>query len=179
MSPRIATRFAAPVALRPGSADTVRVQCAGDTLKSGSPDIAIRNLQGGMHMAEPVKFLSSRFLSASTLVGADVRNPQDESLGDLKDVMIDATSGKIAYGVLTFGGLLGVGNKLFAIPWEAFRVDPEKERLVLDIPRERLKDAPGFDSDHWPNLADPNVAGEFDRQFGRSPSRESEIIRPH
>ena len=67
-------------------------------------------------MAQPVKFLSSRFLSASTLVGANVRNPQEESLGDLKDFMIDTASGKIAYGVLSFGGVLGIGNKLFAIP---------------------------------------------------------------
>ena len=129
-------------------------------------------------MAEPVKFLSSRFLSASTLVGAEVRNPQDESLGDLKDVMIDSASGKIAYGILAFGGVLGIGTKLFAIPWDAFRVDPEKERMVLEVPRERLKDAPGFHSDHWPNLADPGIAGEFDRRFGRGSSREREIIQP-
>lgn len=129
-------------------------------------------------MAEPVKFLSSRFLSASTLIGAQVRNPQDESLGDLKDVMVDSVSGKIAYGVLTFGGVLGVGNKLFAIPWDAFRVDPEKERLVLDVSRERLKDAPGFDSNHWPNFADPGFAGELDRHYGRSPAQPREIIHP-
>ena len=65
-------------------------------------------------MAEPVKFLSSRFLSASTPVGAEVRNPQDESLGDLKDVMVDSTSGRIAYGILTFGGVLGIGTKEYA-----------------------------------------------------------------
>src|SRR5690348_17993693 len=82
-------------------------------------------------MAQPVKFLSSRFLSASTLVGANVRNPQEESLGDLKDFMIDTASGKIAYGVLSFGGVLGIGNKLFAIPWDNFRVDAETERLIL------------------------------------------------
>jgi sporulation protein YlmC with PRC-barrel domain len=86
--------------------------------------MAIRYLQSARrqaHMAESVKFLHSRFLSASTLIGAQVRNPQDESLGDLKDAMIDTTSGKIAYGVLSFGGVLGVGNKLFAIPWDSFR----------------------------------------------------------
>lgn len=107
-------------------------------------------------MAESVKFLHSRFLSASTLIGAQVRNPQDESLGDLKEAMIDTASGKIAYSVLSFGGALGVGNKLFAVPWDEFRVDPENKRLGLDVPRERLKNAPGFDADHWPNLADPS-----------------------
>lgn len=129
-------------------------------------------------MAEPVKFLSSRFLSASTLVGADVRNPQDESLGDLKDVMIDAASGTIAYGVLTFGGVLGVGNKLFAIPWNAFRVDAEKERLVLDIAKERLKDAPGFDADHWPNFADPGFADQLGKHYAANPRPERGIIHP-
>lgn len=129
-------------------------------------------------MAEPVKFLSSRFLSASTLVGAEVRNPQDESLGDLKDVMVDSANGKIAYGILTFGGVLGIGTKMFAIPWDAFRVDPEKERLVLDVPKERLKDAPGFDSNHWPNFADPGFAGELDRHYGRNSAQAREIIHP-
>jgi hypothetical protein len=129
-------------------------------------------------MAESVKFLHSRFLSASTLIGAQVRNPQDESLGDLKDAMIDTASGKIAYGVLSFGGVLGVGNKLFAIPWDAFRVDPENERLVLDVPKDRLKDAPGFDVDHWPNFADPSVAGEVDRHYAASSTREHRILHP-
>lgn len=129
-------------------------------------------------MAEPVKFLYSRFLSASTLIGAQVRNPQDESLGDLKDAMIDTASGKIAYGVLSFGGVLGVGNKLFAVPWDSFRVDPEKERLVLDVSKDRLKDAPGFDADHWPNFADPSVAGEVDRHYAASTTREHQILHP-
>jgi len=129
-------------------------------------------------MAESVKFLYSRFLSASTLIGAPVRNLQDESLGDLKDAMIDTARGKIAYGVLSFGGVLGVGNKLFAVPWDAFRVDPENERLVLDVPKDRLKDASGFDADHWPNLADPNVAGEVNRRFGTTASGEHRILHP-
>lgn len=129
-------------------------------------------------MTEPVKFLSSRFLSASTLVGANVRNPQDESLGDLKDFMIDSTSGKIAYGVLSFGGVLGIGNKLFAIPWDNFRVDAETERLVLDVPKERLKDAPGFDENHWPNFAEPTFESEVRRHYATRPAHDGNIIHP-
>lgn len=129
-------------------------------------------------MTEPVKFLSSRFLSASTLVGAHVRNPQDESLGDLKDFMIDSTSGKIAYGVLSFGGVLGIGNKLFAIPWDNFRVDAETERLILDVPKERLKDAPGFDEDHWPNFAEPTFASELRQHYATRPAHDGNIIHP-
>lgn len=129
-------------------------------------------------MTEPAKFLSSRFLSASTLVGANVRNPQDESLGELKDCMIDTASGKLAYGVLSFGGILGMGNKLFAIPWDTFRVDPETERLILDIPKERLKDAPGFDADHWPNFAEPNFESEVRQHYATRSGGDGHIIHP-
>lgn len=95
-----------------------------------------------------------RFLSASTLSGDPIRNPQGEALGDLKDVMIDTSTGRVAYAVLSFGGVFGLGDKLFAVPWESLAVDGENKCLVLNVSKERLKDAPGFDKDHWPNFAD-------------------------
>lgn len=95
------------------------------------------------------------FLSASTLIGDDVVNPQGESLGDLKDIMLDTSTGKISYGVLSYGGVFGMGDKLFAVPWSALRIDADKKNLVLSVSKERLKDAPGFDKDNWPNFADP------------------------
>jgi len=166
----------------PATPDTGCIQRAGDSLTAGLHARAasgyLQSAWRQAHMAESVKFLYSRFLSASTLIGAQVRNPQNESLGDLKDVMIDTASGKIAYGVLSFGGVLGVGNKLFAVPWDSFRVDPEKERLVLDVLERRLEDAPGFDADHWPNVADPNVAGEVDGHYAASTTREHQILHP-
>jgi sporulation protein YlmC with PRC-barrel domain len=97
---------------------------------------------------------AARFLTASTLTGDKVRNQQGESLGDLKDIMIDTNTGHIAYGVLSFGGVLGMGEKLFAVPWDAITVDAKNKELVLDIDKEKLKDAPGFDKDHWPNFSD-------------------------
>lgn len=99
-----------------------------------------------------------RFLSSSTLSGDDVKNPQGDSLGDLKDIMIDTQSGKVAYAVLSFGGILGMGDKLFAVPWESLVVDGENKQLILNVSKERLKDAPGFDKDHWPNFADEAFA---------------------
>lgn len=97
---------------------------------------------------------STHFLSASTLTGDTVKNLKGESLGDLKDIMIDTATGTIAYGVLSFGGVLGLGEKLFAVPWDAIQVDSKNKQLVLDVEKERLKDAPGFDKDNWPNFAD-------------------------
>ena len=95
-----------------------------------------------------------RFLSASTLTGDSVQNHKGESLGDLKDIMVDTTSGKIAYGVLSFGGVLGMGEKLFAVPWEALKIDSANKQLLLNVDKDKLKDAPGFDKDHWPDFAD-------------------------
>lgn len=104
------------------------------------------------------------FLSASTLTGDDVVNPQGENLGDLKDFMLDTTSGKIAYAVVALGGILGMGGKLFAVPWSAFSVDGKNKNLVMNVPKERLKNAPGFDRNHWPNFADA-AFGESIRSY--------------
>jgi sporulation protein YlmC with PRC-barrel domain len=93
-----------------------------------------------------------------------VKNRQGESLGDLKDIMLDTVNGKIAYGVLSFGGILGMGEKLFAVPWEAIQIDSANKELLLDVDKERLKDAPGFDKDHWPNFADTQFTTQI-RQY--------------
>jgi sporulation protein YlmC with PRC-barrel domain len=101
---------------------------------------------------------TARFMSATTLIGDGIRNPQNETLGDLKEIMMDTASGKIAYGVVSYGGILGMGDKLFAVPWSAFSIDHDNHKLVLNVSKDRLKDAPGFDKDNWPNFADPSFA---------------------
>lgn len=93
-------------------------------------------------------------LSASTMIGDDVRNLEGEHLGELKELMIDVRTGRVAYAVLSFGGILGIGDKLFAIPWEALSVDNEDHAFVLDANKEMLEDAPGFDKDDWPDTLD-------------------------
>ncbi|WP_018608663.1 PRC-barrel domain-containing protein [Uliginosibacterium gangwonense] len=98
--------------------------------------------------------LGSRVLSASSLSSDDVYNPKGEKLGSIKELMLDIESGKICYAVLSFGGFLSIGEKLFAVPWSALAVDTGNKRIVMDTDEERLKNAPGFDSDKWPNMAD-------------------------
>jgi sporulation protein YlmC with PRC-barrel domain len=93
-------------------------------------------------------------LSASTITGDEVCNLQDEKLGTIQDIMLDTQSGKIRYAVLSSGGFLGMGDRLFAVPWSAFTLDAEHERFILDMDVDRLKAAPGFDKDAWPNMAD-------------------------
>ena len=105
-------------------------------------------------------------MGADTLLGNDVYNADGEDLGDIKEIMIDMRSGEVAYAVLSFGGLLGLGDKLFAVPWEALELDTENKRFTLDIAKETLKQAPGFDKDHWPSMADEVWASGVHRFYG-------------
>ena len=104
-------------------------------------------------------------LTASSLTDDSVQNAAGENLGDIKDLMIDTASGEIQYAVLSFGGWLGMGEKLFAVPWKAFHVDTADHCLVLDVPKERLKDAPGFDKDNWPDFADNSIASQISNYY--------------
>jgi len=104
-------------------------------------------------------------LAASSLTDDSVQNTAGENLGDVKDLMIDTASGEVQYAVLSFGGWLGMGEKLFAVPWKAFRVDTANQCLVLDVPKERLKNAPGFDKDHWPDFADNTITTQISNYY--------------
>lgn len=97
-----------------------------------------------------------RVISATTVIGDKVRNAAGDDLGELKELMFDVQSGRIAYAVLSFGGFLGLGNKLFAIPWQALALDTEEHALVLNVDKEKLETAPGFDADDWPESTDGN-----------------------
>ncbi|MEO6422274.1 MAG: PRC-barrel domain-containing protein [Candidatus Nitrotoga sp.] len=100
-------------------------------------------------------------MGASSLIGNDVYNHSNEDLGDIKEIMLDVSSGKIAYAVLSFGGVLGVGEKLFAIPWNALTLDTENERFILNIDKSKFENAQGFDNDFWPAAADPTWSNVF------------------
>ena len=106
-------------------------------------------------------------LSASTLTVDPVKNHQGEDLGNLKDLMIDTTEGKIAYAVLGFGGVLGMGEKLFAVPWEALTIDADNKQLLLNASKDHLKDAPGFDKDRWPTFADKELTARLSDFYAR------------
>jgi hypothetical protein len=96
-----------------------------------------------------------RLMGAGTLIGNHVYNHHDEHLGDITELMLDVPGGRICYAVLAFGGMLGLGEKLFAVPWEALTLDTVSRRFLIDITRLRLQVAPGFDRQAWPDMADP------------------------
>lgn len=107
-----------------------------------------------------------RLMGADTLIGNDVYNRSEEDLGDIKEIMLDVASGKISYAVLSFGSFLGMGEKLFAVPWSALTLDTENKRFILDVSKDRLKDAPGFDKDDWPDMADTTWAKDVHTYYG-------------
>ena len=107
-------------------------------------------------------------MGADTLLGNDVYNERGENLGNIKEFMIDMASGRIAYAVLSFGGFLGMGDRLFAVPWQALKLDTANKRFALNVVKEKLKDAPGFDKDHWPSMADPTWATSVHSFYGVS-----------
>ena len=136
---------------------------------------------------------------ASDLIGLKVVSPQGESLGKIEDLVVHP-GGDVAYGVLSFGGVLGVGDKLFAIPWSVLHAkgfestgheahelrearearegkEPKESKekakeaqetrlaertIVLSIEKDKLKNAPGFDKNHWPSMVTMDWGKEID-----------------
>lgn len=111
-----------------------------------------------------------RLMGANTLIGNDVCNLENEDIGEIKEIMLNVSSGIIEYAVLSFGSFLGLGEKLFAVPWGALKLDTEHKRFVLNITKERLKNAPGFDKNHWPDLADKTLTNDLHSYYGTKPS---------
>lgn len=106
---------------------------------------------------------------ASILNGAAVENLEGEKLGKVEELMIDPSNGRIAYAVLSFGGILGFGEKLFAVPWDALFVDTKNEVVVLDIDKQTLKKAPAFDKDNWPDTNDHGWLVDVYSYYGYRP----------
>jgi sporulation protein YlmC with PRC-barrel domain len=108
-------------------------------------------------------------MAADTLQGDEVRNDAGESLGEITDIMIDVPTGRVAYAVMSVGGVLGMGGKLFAIPWSALHLDTENKCFRMNVPKERFEQAPGFDKDHWPTMADQRWAEDVHAFYGARP----------
>ena len=119
----------------------------------------------GMY-AQPGSGPGPALMGADTLMGNDVYNSDGEDLGDIKELMIDMQSGEVAYAVLSFGGIMGMGDKLFAVPWAALKLDTVNKRFTLNVPKAQLKDAPGFNQDRWPAMSDKTWASGVHKFYG-------------
>ncbi len=122
----------------------------GSTTYSGSLTATGFRIVGGHKGKGP----GPEIMAAGSLEGESVVNATGENLGKIKEIMLDLTGGSIAYAVLSTGGVMGVGDKLFAIPWSALTLDADHKCFVLDVSKQRLEHAEGFDKENWPSVAD-------------------------
>lgn len=108
---------------------------------------------------------TGRDLRASKLIGKEVRDASGEKLGEIQDMIVDAKAERVHYAVLAFGGALGLGEKLFAYPLRTFKPTGDDYDLVLNVDKEKMKNAPGFERNRWPDLADNRYRSEVERYF--------------
>jgi len=125
----------------------------------------------GMYKASGSAGPGPALMGADTLIGDSVVNATNDNLGDIKEIMLDMQTGQVAYAVLAFGGFLGMGEKLFAVPWQALHLDTANHRFVLNVDKDRLKSAPGFDKDAWPDMSDVQWASQIHTFYGTDPKR--------
>lgn len=164
-------------AQKPGVSGNVTVEASGDISRDDIRD-GFEGPQSTPDRSNPDKnrmAKTRRVLSASTLAGDHVHNQAGEDLGAIEEIMLDIPTGRIAYAVLSFGGFLGIGSKLFAVPWSAMQIDEGEHRFILNVDRKALENAPGFDRDNWPDMADPAFGEEIHRHYGAAPYWEHTI----
>ncbi len=114
-----------------------------------------------------------RTVRISELMGANVKNAADEDLGAIEDIVVNTGNGRVQYAAVSMGGFLGLGDKLFAVPWSAIRhqeVDGEHS-MVVNVDKERLENAEGFDQDNWPDMANQQWRTNNDAAFGVEANR--------
>jgi len=117
-------------------------------------------------------------MASSTLEGDQVYSSDNEEIGKIKDIMLDVERGRIAYAVMSSGGFLGIGDKLLALPWAALTLDTTRKCFLLNVTGERVKNAPGFDKDHWPSMADISWATTLNEYYGTHAHWEDDPLDP-
>jgi sporulation protein YlmC with PRC-barrel domain len=156
-------------AAQPATTDTDRNV---DINRTANRNNATRTADSATGLSKLDAKTTNTTVRASKLIGTNLKNSNDESVGEINDMVIDAKSGKVRYVAVTYGGFLGLGSKLFAVPFEAFRVRqntsalrPGDFMLTLDVTKDQLQGSQGFDNDHWPDFANANLAQELDRRY--------------
>jgi sporulation protein YlmC with PRC-barrel domain len=108
-------------------------------------------------------------LGASTLVGSLVVNGVGESLGEIREIMLDVNTGRIAYAVLELSGFIDLCGKLFPVPWMALTFDADNRCFILNVDKRRLRDAPSFQKDRWPCMGQPDWENAVHRFYSAEP----------
>ena len=107
----------------------------------------------------------------SRIIGTNVRDGKERKIGQIKDLILDGGRGEVAYAVVSFGGVMGVGRKFHAIPWQALQPSDDGNFYILHADRETINQAPGFDKARWPDMTDRKWNAEIDRYWSRMVGR--------
>jgi sporulation protein YlmC with PRC-barrel domain len=115
------------------------------------------------------KSIEGHIARSSAITGMTVRNLENKDVGKVEDLVVDMNSGSVRYVAIGFGGFLGIGDKLFAVPFKALQVKHEpgskSPHFVMNVDKATLEKAKGFDKKSWPDFADPQFARENDKHF--------------
>ena len=124
--------------------------------------------QSNPAIADPAAF-SGLAVKTSNIIGTKVVNRQNEDLGKVEEVVIDVFNGRIGYLVLSFGGFLGMGEKLYAVPWKALHYNKDLHVYVLNLTQDQIERAPGFEKETWPEFTDEGWNRNVHRHYELSP----------
>jgi len=119
-------------------------------------DSAMMDQNNSLQASSASGYLSGE-MRASNLIGATVQNRQGQDLGEIKDLIVDVNTGDVRNAIVSFGSTLGVGDKLFRYPLSSFSRARNSDALVLDVDKQSLRSAKGFDRDHWVESKSQNV----------------------
>jgi sporulation protein YlmC with PRC-barrel domain len=152
----------------PRGADQQLSGISGDTTaRTGGTGTGIADQRHGVDVTAGAGNRPTWSRRVSQVIGADVKNSRDENLGEIEDLVFNLNNGDAQYAVLSFGGILGMGEKWFAIPMRMLRTTTnDDQEFVLDIDKDMLRNSPGFDHGSWPDFADPQFQSQLNRAYG-------------
>lgn len=162
------------------NADKARLEKAPGFDSKHWPNFADREWAGNVHTFYGLQQANTESMDvrkADDVLGMKVHNPQGENVGKIDEMVVDLEGGAVRYAALSFGGFLGIGDKVFAVPWRQiqFRNDPKSREFVavVNVDKKALEKAPSFDKNHWPDFADPNWSRDIDAHYGTQASQTS------
>jgi len=125
----------------------------------------VDNATGRNHEG-PLANAPVRRLTATSIIGDKIENLQGENLGKIDNLMINIQTGEIEYAVLESGSFLGIGGKLFAVPYHQLYLNADRECFVIDRDTAWFENMPGFDKSHWPDTNDHRYFDDVDTYWG-------------
>ena len=118
---------------------------------------------------------STRFIPTNRLERYDLVNEQGRDLGQVQNFVIDMLAGRIAFVIVAFGGMLGISDKWFAMPWEIMTWSPEKRKFIVDMPKNILEKAPGMNKDKWMEEINSDWLAKCYLHYGLAPYWDSSL----